>query len=748
MSWRNDGIAKVTGKAKYSDDIKLLNMLHCVPVYSKAVHAKIKKLDCTNAIMCDGVIKVITHKDIIGNKLFGQIRKDYPILAFDKIRFEGDVVALIVAETREQAIFASNFIELELEEYPKVLSITDAKEDKVLVHEEYDTNLVCKHKIRKGDIDWALQQCDQVFDYNFSTNHFEHAYLEPESAVCSLRDDGVMEIYGSMQHPFSTRRFVASTLGCSLADVEVITIPMGGGFGGKDDTAAIVCARCALASYITKRPVKLTYDREWSMKESYKRHPYEMTYKVGVKDNRLFAVKCNIDADAGAYNSVSNWVTWRSTVQCCGTYEVPHIYCDVQAYYTNNVFTGAFRGFGSPQVNFAIEQIVDDIAQKSNISSIDFRKSNFLKQGSYTPSMQKLDNHKVSITEVFDKAITESEYKKKISDCSYGKAKDGKLYGIGLASSYRGCSLGAEGKDFCSAIINVQFDGSILLEVGIHENGQGSEQAMINILADNLGVSKDRIRYRRSSTSQIPDGGTTVASRGTLMGGGALMNAIDKLKRVFETTLIDEYKLQTDTVFEYSNDSIKATNSSLLLSWEELIQVLYNKCTYPYAFGSFKAPDVSWDEETGRGKAYFTYVYSSQVAELEIDIKSKKIDVKNIYAVHDIGKAINNGLLSGQIYGGIMQGLGMALKENMVIEDGFLKTDNYHNYRIYRSHETPNIYDFVIENEDSNSPSGAKGIGEPALEIIAPAVANALFRATGKRFYNLPMMQEEVCKHL
>ncbi len=743
-NWRNDGIAKVTGKAKYADDIKFYDMLHCVPVYSNQVHALINSIYIEEAEKSPGVVKVITAKDIPGVKKFGQIRKDYSLLAEDKIRYEGDVIALIVANTLQNALDAVEKIEANYTQLKAILSPEEASKDELLIHEIYDSNLINHHKVRKGDTSLAFSECDTILEDYYETNFVEHAYLEPESAVCQVRDDGVIEIYGSMQHPFSTRRFTSALLGKALSEIEVITIPMGGGFGGKDDTAAIVCARTALASLLCNKPVKMTYTREWSMKESYKRHPYKMKYKVGLKKGKFHALECDIIADGGAYTSVSPWVTWRSTVQCGGPYVIPNVYTDVKSYYTNNVYTGAFRGFGSPQVNFAIEQIVEIIAEKLNIDAIEFRQNNMLRQDSITVSQQKLDNHIVSLDQVLEKVVKESDYFAKLKKASYGKTDTSKLYGIGLAMSYRGCSLGAEGKDFTSAIINVQFDGSILLEVSIHENGQGSETAMMNILAKELGVSFDKIRYRRSSTSQIPDGGTTVASRGTLMGGGALMDAIVKLKQIINKVLAPELDCKAEDIIYKNNNLVSPSGKSI--SWEKAMNVMFLNCTYPYAFGSFEAPAVTWDEECGAGKAYFTYVYSAQVAEIEIDIEKKKLDVTNIYAVHDIGKAINNGLLSGQIYGGVVQGLGMALKENIVIKNGHLESDNFNRYRIYRANELPRIHDFVIENPDPNTPSGAKGIGEPALEIISPAVANAIYRATGKRLKKLPMLMEDICK--
>jgi len=740
-AFRNDAYIKVTGRAKYADDLKFHNMLYAVPVYTDYVHAKIISIDTQEAEKAPGVIKVLTAKDVTGVNRFGQIIRDYHIFADDKIRYNGDVVALIVAETRDAALNAVPLVRVSVEELKAVLDPEEALSlDAPLIHEERGNNIVNTHRIRKGNIDKGFKESDIIFEQDFTTQFIEHAYMEPESAVCVPRFDGVFEIYGSMQHPFSTRRFVANLLGVRFSDVEVKTIPMGGGFGGKDDTAAIVCARAALAAKITGRPVKITYDREWSIRESYKRHPYRVYYKMGItKGGEIKAVKVRIIADSGAYCSVTPWVTWRSTVQCCGPYKVENVWCDTYGVYTNNVFTGAMRGFGSPQINFCIEQLIEMAAEKCGMSIIEFRKKNMLRQGDETITSQRLDNHKVSLEEVLEKVLIESDFENKYKNSSFGRSDSDELYGIGLAMSYRGVSLGAEGKDFNSAIINVQADGSILLEVAVHENGQGSESAMINILAEHLSVNRDRIRYRMNSTSNIPDGGTTVASRGTIMGGGAVVNAVNILKEKFKGVLSRRFGTSPDRI-KFENDFVIIDSQKI--SFDEAVKIMFEEREIPYAFGTFKAPDVDWDEHIGKGNAYFTWVYGCQAVELKVLKKTGKINLLNVYMAHDVGKIINKEILLGQFYGGIAMGMGYGLLEEVKIKDGKIESLNFNKYRIPRSIDIPEIHAFIIANEDPNSPSGAKSIGEPVNELMAPAIANAIYAATGKRYFKLPIKVE------
>jgi CO/xanthine dehydrogenase Mo-binding subunit len=788
--WRNDAYAKVTGQAKFTDDLKFAGLLHAAPAYSNFVHARLVSIDTRAAEKVSGVLRALTAKDVPGTNRFGQILHDYRIFADDRIRYHGDVVAIVVAETRAIAIHAAQLVAVNAEPLPAVLDPEAAmRPDAPLVHESHGSNIVNTHVVRRGNVDEGFKQADFIIEEAFQTQTIEHAYLETEAAVCVPRStEGVMEVYGSMQHPFSTRRFVAACLGVALAEIEVIGTPMGGGFGGKDDTAAVVCARTALAARLLGRPVKTVYRRDWSMRESYKRHPYRVHYKMGVtKAGRITAVQCRIVADGGAYCSVTPWVTWRSTVQCCGPYVVDNVHCDTFGVYTNNVVAGAMRGFGSPQMNFVIEQMVEIAAQRVGISGIEFRRRNMVRQGSVTITGQRLEGHTVAMEQALDTVLHEIDYARKLAQCTRGgirvaqtsesavpqvsqpasaasadalaqfrcpadlkigdtagletcatvEASD-ELYGIGLAMSYRGVSLGAEGVDFCAAIINAQADGSILLETGIHENGQGAEAAMSRLCAQALGVDLHRIRYRRSSTSNIPDSGTTVASRGTIMGGGAVTLAARELKQKIAAAWCGQLGCTAEEV-RFENSFICGRTDRDRVAFDDAMRQLWRMQRFPFALGVFQAPRVSWDEHTGQGDAYFTWVYGCQAVELTVNRKSGKVKLLNAVAAHDVGRAVNPEMVCGQIYGGMAMSAGYALHEEVQAPEGKITTLNLNTYRIPRAMDLPEMKAILIENPDPVSPTGAKSIGEPANEILAPAIANAIFNATGRRHFSLPI---------
>lgn len=739
--FRNDNIAKVTGRAKYADDYTFHGMIHAVPVYTDSVHAEILNIDTSAAEAVQGVRKILTWKDVPGQAAFGQIEKDLYIFARDKIRYHGDVVALVVADTREIAIKASALVSVDLKELEPVLDQVKALEEGApRIHDQFEGNKVAHHHVRRGNAAGTFPRCDYVIEREFRTPFVEHAYIEPECAFANPRADGVIELYGTFQHPFSTRRFVSAYLGRQFADFDVYNHPVGGSFGGKDDTISVIAARAALAASLLKVPVKILYSREWSFRESYKRNPYIMKYRYGLnKEGRILAINSYMLSESGAAASTTPWSTWRSTAQSAGPYQVDNVHTDVIGVVTNNVFTGAMRGFGTPQVNFAVEQMMDICAEELGIDPVEIRRINMVRQDCETITGQKLRSHKVSMEEVMDKILTESGYVENQKKNSHGLSDSDEYYGTGFAISYRGSSVGAEGLDFAACIINCQFDGSIILDTGIHENGQGAQSVMMLALAKEFDVPLSRIKYNRSSTTSIPDSGTTVATRGTMMGVSAVKKASIKLKKTIRETLCDDFQCDPEDI-RFENDRLVAGNLSL--TWEESMHRMFLHRTYPFAFGEYKAPRVTWNDDIGVGDAYFTYVYSCNVVELSVNKKTGKVKLLKVTAGHDVGKAINEGMVKGQIYGGVAQGAGMALTEDLQLKDGKILNPNFNKYKIPKAMDIPEISAFIIENEDRSTPSGVKGIGEPAIEIIAAAISNAVYNATGKRQYSLPIKLE------
>ena len=744
---RVDGLEKVSGRAIYGDDIFLPKMLHAAQRYTDIPCGKITKVDISKAEKMAGVEKIILHKDCPGTLRVGPIRQDQYVLVVDRVFYSGDVIAVVAAKTKEQANAAADAIEVEYIPYEGVFDVREAaKEDAKPIHSEYKSNVVVHYPVRKGNVQKGFEQSEKVITREYQTGFHEHGYIEPESIVSEYDPtcSGV-KVYGSIQNPFTTRRVVAGFLGLRLNQVNILASNMGGSFGGKDDTVNTLCARAALISLLTEKPVKLTLTRENSIKESYKRHPYLMTYKVGFDlTGKINAMEINILADSGPYSSQSFFVTWRSVVQATGPYEIKNVKTDIKAIYTNNSYTAAFRGFGSPQVIFAQESLMDEIASICNITPLEIRKLNGYKQGSTTASGQKLTRHKVSLSQVIDKAVQGSDYHKKIKE--FNKFNSGSTRykkGIGLACSFRGCALGAEGTDATSAIVSVQADGSVYLWTGLNENGQGMRTTFCQIAAEVLGVELNNVFFLPPQTATITDGGPTVASRATVMGGNAVIQAAKKIKKRIFRAIKDEFTAKDEDDLLWENGTIfsKDRRQSLPFALASTRATLVGENLS--AYGWYNAPKVSWEEESGQGDAYFTYVYGCQVAQILLDTYTGKIEVKRMTAAHDVGYAINRLGVEGQIYGGVVQGIGYGVLEHYNIQKGVVKSENIDEYLLPTIKDIGTIDCIIVENPDVDGPFGAKSIGEPSLELGAAAIANSFAFASGTRSYEIPLTLEK-----
>ena len=739
---RVDAWGKVTGRAKFAEDYNLGHQLWGKVLRSRYPHARILSIDISQAMKLPGVEAVLTAKDIPGSKTFGIVLKNQQILAEDRVRYLGDGVALVAATSKEIAAQALSLIKIDYEPLPVVSDPEEAMKPGVpILHDE--KNEFVHHKVHKGDVAKGFAEADFTIERKFKTQFIEHSYIEPECVLAEPGEQGGVKITGSVQNLFSSRRSVADALKIPLNRVQIVQSTLGGSFGGKDEVMTSMCCRAALLATRTGKPVKMLNTREESMLESYKRHPYVLYYKWGaIRDGTITAMEIRCIADGGAYASMSPFVTWRSVVQATGPYYCENVKTDVYAAYTNNNYTGAMRGFGSPQVNFAIESMMDELAEEVGVSPLEIRLKNGFETGAVTATGQRL-THTVSLKEVLTKAAQAIDFDKKWK--TYREAREGeKKHGVGLACSYRGVSLGAEGADAAETIVSVQTDGSVIVSSGVTDMGQGAQTQMAQITAEVLGISMDRIQFLNTNTSRVADSGPTVASRGTIMGGSAAKNAAEKVRATLldagaEMTGVDANDLDLE-----DNYLVSAKTHERLASFSELTAACFNKGRSMTGLGWHKSPPTSWHEEEGHGEAYFTFVYGANAAEVEVDTETGKTDVIDFASVHDVGKAINRGMVVGQMCGGVAMGLGYGLLEEFEIEDAIPKQLNFDEYLIPTSMDVPRIKTIIIENEDPAGPFGAKSVGEPTNELAAPAIVNAIFNATGKRIYEIPANLERV----
>jgi len=737
-----DALGKVTGRAKFAADYNAGHQLYGKVLRSEYPHARILGIDTTAAKQLPGVEAVLTAQDIPGEKVIGIVVKNQAILAADKVRYLGDGVALVAAQTRDIAEAAVRLIKVEYEPLP-VVSDPEAAlaPDAPKIHGA--DNTFVHHKVRKGDVAKGFAEADFVLERRFKTPCIEHSYLEPEAALAEPAEHGGVVVTGSVQNLFSTRRSVAAALKLDLNRVEIVQATLGGSFGGKDEVMTSMCCRAALLALATGKPVKMVNAREESMLESYKRHPYVLYYKWGAKkDGSITAMEIKCIADGGAYASMSPFVTWRSVVQATGPYYCEHVKTDVYAVYTNNNYTGAMRGFGSPQVNFAIESMMDELGEKVGKDPLEIRLQNGFKDGAITATQQRL-THKVSLCEVLTRAVDASDFKAKWKKYRSAPAAP-KKHGIGLACSYRGVSLGAEGVDAAGAIVSVQTDGSVIVSSGITDMGQGAQTQMSQIAAEVLGISMGRIRFLNTNTSRVPDSGPTVASRGTIMGGSAAKKAAEIVRATLLEVGAEMVKAAPDQCELAEDYLVERASGKRLASFAELAAECFRRGKPLYGLGWHKAPPTSWHEEEGRGEAYFTFVYGANVAEVVVDTEIGKVDVLDFVSCHDVGKAINRNSVLGQSYGGVAMGLGYGLLEEFDYEDAVPKQLNFDEYLIPTAMDVPKINAIIVENADAAGPFGAKSVGEPTNELAAPAIVNAIYNATGKRLCEIPATLERV----
>ncbi|ENZ7910383.1 molybdopterin cofactor-binding domain-containing protein [Klebsiella aerogenes] len=746
---RVDGLAKVKGTAVYGDDITLPGMLYGVCRFADIPAGKIEAIDLSEALNVAGVVKIATWQDIPGTPVVGIIVKDYLPIVKDEVVFHGDVVAVVAATSYEAACEAADKIHVRYTPYEPLTDVEAAlAPDARRIHPDRSDNIAAHHHTVKGDIAIGFAEASHVIEREYEVGFQEHAYIEPEVVLTWLDPtDGSLIISGSIQNPHRVRSFVAKFMGCPQSQINVKRAVMGGSFGGKDDIIDHLACRSALMTRLTGRPVKFTYTREQSIIESCKRHPYKMKYRAGVDDNgRILAIKIDILADSGGYAASSPFVTWRSSVQAAGPYNIDNVHIDVKAVYTNNSYTSAMRGFGSPQVVYANESFMDEIAEALNLSPVAVREVNALRQGDTSVTGQRFDKHTVSAIEVLTKAVNASEFAAKRQHYRELNQKGGVYrYGIGLALSYRGCSIGAEGVDTSTALIQVNEDGSVNLATSVSENGQGLQTAMSLIAAEAFGIPLSELHFMEPPTSVIGDGGSTAATRGTMVGGGAILDAADKIKRRILSVVGDSIGTRklAETLWQ-DGFIINVQDSERRIDFKTAVNKTKWASVSLTEYGWFVPPPIHWDEEKGCGSPYFTWVYGCQVAEVRVNTSTGKTDLLHVTAAHDVGRVLNPVGFEGQVYGGVAQGFGYALLEDFNIENGQVKSENFDSYLLPTMKDIPPMTIIGVENPDIAGPLGAKGIGEPATELAAAAINNAVSFALETRFNKLPLTLEQV----
>ena len=739
---RVDAIDKVTGRAKFVEDHFFDRMLHVKLLKSTVPHGRIKEIRAERALGLAESVRVFTATDIPGRNQVGYVISDQPLLAESKVRFHGELVALVAADEPDLAEEATELIEVQYEELPAVFDPLRAVEEReILVHEERGSNIAERTRVRKGDIEEGFEDSEVVVEATYRTGHQEHTPMETEGAV-AVPERGGMVVIGSIQYPHLCQKITAKVLGVPQNKVRIVQAYVGGAFGDKDDMGPLVTSMAALVASKTGRPAMLTYSREDSMTSSCKRDPSIIDYKSGASgDGMLKAIDVKIVMDAGAYANRGPFVLWRATMHASGPYVVPNARIDGYLAYTNKVFEGSMRGFGNPQVQFAAESQLDELAKELGMDPLEIRLKNLLRPGSRTVTDQLLERS-VGIYEAAKGVAEASNFKEKWE--THRKQRGERRRGIGIACGYHGISISRGVPDWSSAYMNVYRDGSVLVETGICEMGQGTWTAHAQIAAEILGVPIDRIRVI-GGTSDPPDTGATHASRGASIGVIGVFIAASKLRKSLDEAAAKLLGCDPGDVEVKEGKACVKGHPEECLTWEELVTNAYQMGHEMSATGYFYLPRRTFDSEKGLGHAYPAFSYIANVAEVEVDVETGKVKVVAVWPGLAAGKILNPTLVEGQLEGAVAQGMGYALMEELKFKQGAIKNPNFTDYLIPTSMDVPDVKKPVyVEDLYEYGPFGAKGVGEMALIPTPAAIINAIRNATGVRIKEIPATPEKV----
>ncbi len=740
---RPDAVEKVTGQAKFSDDLKFDGMLYAAVKRAGIPHGFLRRLDTSKARALPGVAAVLTAEDIPGEHNHGLVVYDWPAMVGinERVRYVGDAVAIVAAETQEVAEQAVRLIEAEFESQPVISDPVQAQQpESPSLHQS--GNLLKHIKVRKGNMEQGFAEADVVMEHTFHTATTDHAFLEPECSIAVPLPNGRMEIYVGSQIPYQDREQVARILGWPEERIRIVGQLMGGGFGGKEDIAGQIHA--ALLANATGRPVKLLFDRHESLLVHPKRHATQIKVKVGAKKNGcLTAVETELYGDTGAYASLGDKVMTRATTHSAGPYEVPHVRADCYAMYTNNPPAGAFRGFGVTQSAFAVESMMDMLAEKLGMDSVELRRMNALHVGSVTNTGQVLRDS-VGLTECIDKVSNAMCQASGLSraDLFQPHATPETPHLIrawGFAAGYKNTGLGGGAPDKSGAEVELYKDGCVEVRTSAAELGQGLVTVLRMIVAEELSMPPEKVRVLVMDTDLTPDGGPTTASRQTYVTGNAARMAARTLRAAMTSTLAEKYDQPPEKICYIEG---LAHVDGHTVSMGDVAVEMKKSGQEPRALYEYWAPETKPLGEGG--DMHVAFSYAAQAAEVEVNTNTGEVRVLNVIAANDVGRIVNPLGLEGQVEGGVMMGLGNALTENFIVEDGRVVTDRLARYRIPGIELTPNIIPIMVEHPTKDGPYGAKGVGEIVSIPTTPAITNAIYNAVGVRVDSLPVDQEQI----
>ncbi len=726
---RKEGRDKVTGRAQYVDDITMPGMLYGATVRSSIPRGKIKKISFSPEIPWDQFV-IVSAKDIPGKNCVALISDDQPCLAEGMINHPEEPILLLSHEDRHLLPKAVAAITIEYDPLPALFTIEESeRQDHVIWGSD---NVFKCYLIEKGEVDSIWQKAAYIVEGEYTTGAQEQLYIENNGMIARFDPENGITVWGSLQCPYYVHKALMKLCDLPENKVRVVQTETGGAFGGKEDYPSMIAGHAALLAMKSGKPVKIIYDRMEDMAATTKRHPSRTRHRTAVdREGKILGGEIDFVIDGGAYATLSSVVLSRGTIHAGGPYYWPNIRIRAKAVATNAPPHGAFRGFGAPQSLFAMERHMDRIAATVGISPVEVRRRNFLKPGQTTTTEQVI-REPIDLNKLLDRGLALADYHAKKTRFASENQNSTHKKGIGIATFLHGAGFTGSGERYLASVVGVEgrADGRVRVLVSSTEFGQGTKTVLSQIAAETLGLPYEDVELGVADTQQVPNSGPTVASRTVMVVGKLVQSAAQGLRQ----TLTAAGHLQA----KYSREEFTAACAKYVAERGEL-----------KSWARYEAPPgIFWDDEKYRGEAYAAYAWAVYVAEVDVDLSTYRVTVNAFTALQEVGKVLHPVLARGQITGGVAQGIGYALYEKVVWQNGRMQNGQMTNYIMPTSADLPPISVYFEELGNEHGAFGAKGIGELPMDGPAPAVVNAIGDALGVPFDSIPLLPEDIFQTL
>ncbi len=727
---RKEGREKVTGSARYVDDLTFPDMLHGVTVRSTVARGRILGIRFGDGIPWNE-FTIVTAKDIPDKNCVALIIEDQPCLADGVVNHPEEAVVLLAHPDKYLLEEARRAVRIEIEPLPAIFTIEDSLAKKEIIWGE--DNIFKSFLVEKGDVDAAMAAADIIVEGEYETGAQEQLYIEPQGMIAQASATEGVTVWGSLQCPYYVHKALKGIFCLPAERVRVVQTETGGGFGGKEEYPSMIAAHAALLALKSGKPVKMIYDRAEDMVATTKRHPSRTHHRTGVtRDGKLVAMDIDFTIDGGAYETLSPVVLSRGTIHAAGPYNCLNVRVRSRAVATNAPPHGAFRGFGAPQSVFALERHLDSVAEAVGITPEELRRRNFIHQGE-TLAVSQVVREQVDMEKLMARAFELSDYDTKRERFRSENAGSGAIKrGIGFAAFLHGAGFTGSGEEYLAseAAMEATPEGQVRVLAGSTEMGQGTNTIFAQIAAEALGIAAEQIEIVQPDTANVPNSGPTVASRTTMIVG----KLVESAAKTIQQSLIDSALLKPG----YAAEEFASACARYIDKFGAL-----------KSFAKYEQPkDLHWDDEKYQGDAYGAYGWAVYVAEVSVDLRTAEVRVEDFVAVQEVGTVINPVLAAGQVEGGVAQGIGLALYENVVWQQGRMINGQMTNYIMPTSVDVPPIRVWFEEVPYLRGPAGAKGIGELPLDGTAPAIANAIAHATGIDVRKIPVTPEVLAEML